>query len=60
MKKLLIIALITILIMTISWATTAGIIWLICLCFKWSFSILTSTGVWLILLLLSGCFPKRK
>ena len=60
MKKYLIVALVASLLMVISWATTLGIIWLICLCFKWSFSMLTGTGIWLILFLLSGCFKNIK
>ena len=59
MKKYLIIALVTIMLLAFSWATTAGILWLICLCFKWSFDILIATGVWLIMLLFSGCLPRK-
>ena len=59
MKKYLIIALVTIKLLALSWATTAGILWLICLCFKWSFDILIATGVWLIMLLFSGCLPRK-
>lgn len=58
--KYLIIALVTLLLLAVSWATTAGIIWLICLCFKWSFDLIIATGVWLILFLLSGCFKSSK
>ena len=58
--KYLVIALVTLLLMVIGWATTAGIIWLICLCFGWSFDLLFATGVWLVLLLLLGCFTRSK
>ena len=58
--KYLLVALVTLLLIALSWATTAGIIWLICLCFKWSFDLLIATGIWLCLLLLSGCFKRTK
>lgn len=38
----------------ISWAITCGLIKLITLCFGWAFSWLVATGVWLIMILLSG------
>ena len=60
MKKYLIVTLVTLLLMALSWATTAGIIWLICLCFKWSFNLLIATGWWLIWFLLMGCFRSSK
>ncbi len=44
----------------ISWLLTSGIIWLICLCFGWTFSWGIATGVWLILLLLGGAFQGHK
>ena len=34
----------------LSWLVTVGIIKLITLCFGWSFSLLTATGIWLILM----------
>ena len=58
--KYIVIGLVTLLLLAVSWATTAGVIWLICLCFGWLFSWQIATGVWLILLLLSGCFKSRK
>lgn len=42
--------------LAISWAVTTGIIWLICLCFGWTFSLLIATGVWLILTLIASVF----
>lgn len=44
----------------ISWAITCGVIKLITLCFGWTFSWLAATGVWLILMLLSGALCKCK
>ena len=58
--KYVVIGLVTLLLLAVSWATTAGIIWLICLCFKWSFDLLISTGIWLIMFLVSGCFKSSK
>lgn len=42
--------------LAISWAITIGIIYLICLCFHWQFTLLIATGVWLVMCLLSGTF----
>lgn len=44
----------------LSWALTCGIIWLICVCFKLTFSLLTATGIWLVLLLVSSFFRGRR
>lgn len=38
-------------IIAISWAATCGIIYLITLCFNWTFKWSIATGIWLILLL---------
>jgi hypothetical protein len=38
---------------------TAGIIKLITLCFGWPFSLLTATGIWLILALARSVFKSR-
>ena len=38
---------------------TVGIIKLITLCFGWSFSLLTATGIWLILALARSVFKSR-
>ena len=40
----------------LSWIVTAGIIKLITLCFGWPFSLLTATGIWLILALARSVF----
>lgn len=58
--KFFVIALTILLVLAISWAGTCGIIWLICLCFGWAFSLQIATGVWLALLLLGGLFNKNK
>lgn len=42
----------------LSWIFTVGIIYLICQCFSWDFSLLTATGVWLVLMLLQGIFKS--
>ena len=43
-------------ISAISWIVTCGILWLITLCFKLTFSWAIATGIWLILCLISGGF----
>lgn len=45
-----------VLLFGISWSICIGIIYLICLCFSWNFSIIAATGVWLIILLVKGAF----
>lgn len=44
----------------ISWIVTCGIVKLITLCFELTFSWLWATGIWLILMLLSGALCKCK
>lgn len=44
------------LLYAISWGIAVGIMYLICLCFSWNFSILTATGIWLIICLIKGAF----
>lgn len=46
--------------LALSWALTSGIIWLICFCFHLNFSLLTATGIWLVLMLLSSFFKGRR
>ena len=41
-------AVLFILIYLVSWALGSGLIWLICLCFGWNFSLRMATGIWLI------------
>ncbi len=48
------------LLYAISWSICIGIIYLICLCFSWKFSVLTATGVWLIFCLIKGAFSTGK
>ena len=43
----------------LSWLVSVGIIKLITLCFGWSFSLLTATGIWLILALARSVFKSR-
>ena len=59
-KALLIILALLVIVGAISWAITTGIIYLICLCFSWKFSLLTATGVWLIECLLYWVFCSNK
>ena len=42
----------------ISWIATCGIVYLITLCFNWTFSWVIATGVWLVLWLLSSTFKQ--
>ena len=39
-------------IAALNWLLTCGIIYLITLCFGWSFSLAIATGIWLILVLI--------
>lgn len=39
-----------------SWVICIGLMYLICLCFSWKFSILVATGIWLIICLINGVF----
>lgn len=39
-------------IAALNWLFTCGIIYLITLCFGWSFSLAIATGIWLILVLI--------
>ena len=42
--------------MVLSWGITSFIIWLICLCFGWDFSLLIATGIWLVIYLIKQLF----
>lgn len=59
-KKILGIALLIVALLAISWAFTSFIVWLICLCFGLEFKLLTATGIWLVLCLLSSVFGGTK
>lgn len=50
--------LIVLLTFAITYFITCGIIYLITLCFGLTFSWLTATGIWLIMILLSSVFKK--
>lgn len=54
--KVLIATLIVAAIYAISWAVTVGIIKLITICFSLPFSLLSATGVWLVMVLLRSTF----
>lgn len=51
-------ALITLLCIGLSYITTCGLIWLITICFGWTFSWLLATGVWLLMIILRSIFKK--
>ena len=57
MKALIVISLIAILL-ALSWAISVGLIYLICLCFSWEFSLLTATVIYLIGCLIYSFLPK--
>ena len=50
--------LLTALVITLSWGVSVGIIYLVCLCFSWSFDLLTATGIWLVLTLVGSFFKS--
>lgn len=47
------------LVCAISWITTCGFVYLITLCFGWSFSWAIATGVWLAIWLLQSIFKSN-
>ena len=38
----------------LSWGITIGVFWLICLCFRWEYSLRIATGIWLSLELITA------
>lgn len=46
--------LIAILFLGMDWLISVGLVWLICLCFGWTFSWGIATGVWLVIILIRG------
>lgn len=48
--------LLTALVVALSWGLSVGIIYLVCLCFSWSFDLLIATGIWLVLTLVGSFF----
>ena len=51
-------ALILVVLCTISWLTTCGLVWLITWCFGIEFSWAIATGVWLVLFLAKCAFSR--
>lgn len=51
--------LIMVAVYALSWIVTVGIIKLITLCFGWTFSWVTATGIWLIILILKSIFSHN-
>lgn len=43
----------------LSWIITVGLIKLITLCFGWTFSWLTATGIWLIIIIMKSIFSHN-
>ena len=59
MGKVLVVLLVMIASLGISWLVTVGIIKLITICFGWPFSLLTATGIWLIMMLAREVFKSK-
>ncbi len=52
-----VIALIALMVLlAISWAGSCMMLWLICWCFGWAFSLPAATGAWLVVLVLKNIF----
>lgn len=49
----------TIILCAVSWATTCGIVYLITLCFNWTFKWSIATGIWLIMVLVTFVTVKK-
>ena len=60
MKRVIIVAALIALLYALSWAICVGIIWLICRCFSWQFSLSAVTVVWLIICLIKGAMSSGK
>ena len=54
----LLVILLTALVIALSWGVSVGIIYLVCLCFSWSFDLLIATGIWLVLTLVGSFFKS--
>ena len=54
----LIAILLTVIVLGVSWIMTCGIVWLITLCFGWTFSWAIATGIWLVLSLIGAVIKK--
>ena len=54
----LFVVLLTALILALSWGLSVGILYLICLCFSWTFDLLIATGIWLVLTLVGSFFKS--
>ena len=59
MVDVLVVILILAVSLGMSWAVTVGLIKLVTICFGWPVSLLTATGIWLILLLARSVFKSR-
>ena len=48
------------LIYALSWIVTCGVVWLVTLCFGWTFKWSIATGIWLLILLAKWIFGRGK
>ena len=48
--------LIFVLLCAVSWGITCGLVYLVTLCFKWTFSWAIATGIWLLMILARSVF----
>ena len=51
--------LIVVVVYALSWIITVGVIKLITLCFGWTFTWLTATGIWLIICIMQSIFSHN-
>ena len=57
---LLIILALLVIVGAISWAITTALVYLVCICFSYEFSLATTTSLWLIGLVLYGIFCRKE
>lgn len=60
MKKLIIGIILFIGLTAISWAIVCGMVYLISLCFGFTYSWAIATGVWLVMILIKSLLPSKK
>ena len=49
---------VSLILMSISWIITVGLVKLVTLCFGWAFSWLIATGIWLLFILIRMCIKN--
>lgn len=57
--KTILYLLILLFMLFVSWGATVGIIYLITLCFNLHFSMVTATGIWLLMFLIKSLFNNK-